>query len=100
MSPTAINLKAPQINETATESITAKAPNINQMAEESVSISAPDIDLDGALSQGAGENGGDASFDGAVTAQGEVTGNNVKLSGHGHDGVEPGNGQSGKPVNI
>ncbi|MFV0570749.1 MAG: translation initiation factor IF-2, partial [Citrobacter portucalensis] len=77
-----------------------KAPNINQMAEESVSISAPDIDLDGALSQGAGENGGDASFDGAVTAQGEVTGNNVKLSGHGHDGVEPGNGQSGKPVNI
>lgn len=100
VSPTAINMKAPQINETATESITAKAPNINQMADESVSISAPEIGLDGTLSQGKGENGGDASFGGSVTAEGEVTGKGVKLSGHGHDKVEPGEGQSGKPVNI
>lgn len=100
VSPTAINLKAPKINETATESISAKAPNINQVADNSVSISAPDIGLDGALSQGKGENGGDASFGGSVIAEGEVTGKGVELSGHGHNGVEPGEGQSGKPVNL
>lgn len=115
VSPTAINLKAPKINETASESITSnapqineiasesiteKAPNINQTAEKSVSISAPEIDLDGALSQGKGENGGDATFGGAVTAAKEVTGNNIKLSGHGHDGVEPGDGQTGNAVNL
>lgn len=80
--------------------ITLKAPNINLMADESVSISAPDIGLDGALTQGRGQYGGDASFGGSVTADGEVTGNGIKLSGHGHDGVERGDGQSDGPVNL
>lgn len=69
---------------------------INIVSPTAVNIQAPDIKLKGRVTQ----DGGDASFGGDVTVAGEVTGNNVKLSGHGHDGVEPGGGQSGGPVNL
>lgn len=85
VSPTAINMQA---------------PNINLNANQGINHSAPEIGMDGALTQGKGERGGDASFGGKVTAEGEVKGNGIELSNHGHDKVEPGDGESGGPVAL
>lgn len=85
VSPTAINMQA---------------PNINLNANQGINHSAPEIGMDGALTQGKGEHGGDASFGGKVTAEGEVKGNGIELSNHGHDKVEPGDGESGGPVAL
>lgn len=88
------------INIVSPVAINMQAPNIILSADTAITLKAPDIELDGALEQGSGEYGGDASFGSDVTAVGEVEGKGVKLSGHGHDKVQPGDGQSGKPVNI
>lgn len=98
VSPTAIKLQAPNISQEATGSISNTAPTISSTATQSVNLSAPAIGLDGALTQGKGANGGDANFGGAITAAKEITGNGVKVSDHEHDKVQPGSGNTGKPV--
>ncbi|WP_241364088.1 Gp138 family membrane-puncturing spike protein [Klebsiella pneumoniae] len=95
-----IQFSSSGINIVSPKAITLNAPEINLNARSAVNISAPQIGLDGAVTQGKGNNGGDANFGGSVTAEKEVTGNGIKLSSHGHDGVEKGKDTSGKPENI
>lgn len=98
VSPTAIKLQAPNITQEATQSISSSAPTISETATQAVNLSAPAIGLDGAVTQGKGQQGGDASFGGAITADKEITGNGVKLSDHAHGGVQKGNDNTGIPV--
>ena len=53
--------------------------------------------LNGTVEQGAGSNGGNATFGGSITATGEVTANGVTVSQHEHPGGTIGSGTTGKP---
>lgn len=71
--------------------------NVAINAEGKASVNAPVIELNGAVTQGKGTNGGNADFGGSVTATGEVTGAGIKLSTHTHGGVENGGGETKPP---
>lgn len=73
-------------------------------ASESASITSPDIALNGELTMHAadGESDGQATLNGNLTITGtsEATdhvSDGVSGAGHDHDGVEPGDGTTGKP---
>lgn len=73
-------------------------------AASTATISAPSIILDGALTQGKGQNGGNASIQGPLNVQenvaagGDVTAANVSLLGHKHGGVQEGGDTTDPPV--
>ncbi len=71
--------------------------NVAINASAKASVNSPVIELNGAVTQGKGSNGGNAVFGGSVTATGEVTGAGIKLSTHTHGGVESGNSNTKGP---
>ncbi len=73
------------------------APAITLNASSSFQVNSPNIVLNGPVSQGAGNNAGDFTFAGNVTATGEVTGKGIKLSTHTHGGVVSGNSNTQGP---
>jgi len=84
VSPHLVTVKAPDVTVTADNSVSVKAGS-------EISLSAPTINIDGALQQGSGENGGEAKF------ANEVTVKNVRLSVHTHSGVQSGSNSTGQP---
>lgn len=78
--------------------INVNGRNVAINSEGRASINAPTIELNGAVTQGKGSNGGNAVFGGSVTATGEVTGSGIKLSTHTHGGVQSGNSSTSKPT--
>lgn len=70
--------------------VTVSAPTIELNGENQVSINTPAIVLNGAIQQGDGSYGGNATFGGSITAEGEVQGSGINLSTHVHGGVESG----------
>jgi hypothetical protein len=75
-------------------------------APAGTTINSPSITLNGnttiigclaGIENEAGE-GGTADFNGTIRATVDVIGGGVSLIGHPHDNVQPGGGQSGKPV--
>jgi len=64
---------------------------------DKTTINSPTIELNGAVTQGAGQNKGDFNFGGNLIAVGDVTAKGVSLSTHTHSGVETGDGNTGVP---
>lgn len=56
------------------------------------------VTINGSLSQGMGESGGDANMLGPITVTNDVTAGGVSLKSHKHGGVETGGGETGGPV--
>ncbi|WAH52624.1 oxidoreductase [Pseudescherichia vulneris] len=77
--------------------VNVNGPNVAINASAKASINSPVIELNGAVTQGKGNNGGNAVFGGSVTATGEVQGKGVNLSTHVHGGVESGNSSTKGP---
>jgi len=88
-SPTAITLNAP--------SITMTAPNITMAASTEIVLNTPTTQIDGNLTSGAG-SGNTATFNGSISATGQVTGNGIPLSTHIHTGVQSGSSDTGGPI--
>lgn len=95
-----IHVDQSSITAETSDTIKAKATSVIVEGSSSVTvkstkviIDAPtteitgDVTIGGALSQGGGAGGGDASFAGAVTAQGDVKSGNISLNSHTHTGV-------------
>ena len=77
--------------------VSITAPSVQIDADSSFSINSPNIVLNGPVSQGAGNNAGDFTFAGNITATGEVTGKGIKLSTHTHGGVQSGSSTTQGP---
>ncbi len=77
--------------------INVNGRNVAINASSKASVNSPVIELNGAVTQGKGNNGGNAVFGGSVTATGEVQGKGVNLSTHVHGGVESGNSKTQGP---
>ncbi|WP_145536924.1 Gp138 family membrane-puncturing spike protein [Yersinia alsatica] len=93
------------LNGTPSQFIRFSNDGIELISPTKVKITAPETEinslsiiLNGAVSQGAGTNSGDASFGGTITAVGEISGNGIPLSSHKHGGVQTGAGDTGSPV--
>lgn len=78
--------------------VTIKAPNVEVDASTACTINAPSIVLNGAVSQGQGSYGGNATLGGSLTVTGDVTAEGTSLHTHKHGGVQTGSGQTGTPV--
>jgi hypothetical protein len=78
--------------------VTINAPNVEIDASTACHINAPSIVLNGAVSQGAGSYGGNATLGGSLTVIGDVTAEGTSLHTHKHGGVQTGGGQTGVPV--
>lgn len=74
------------------------APIIENNASSSFTVNAPSIVLNGAVEQGSGSYAGDASFSGTVNADVDVIAAGVSVVNHPHSDVQPGTGNSGKPI--
>lgn len=94
---TKIHATKSTINAETSSAITAKASSITIEGGSSVTVIAPQVTIQapqteitgnvvigGALSQGTGSGGGNATFAGSVQAQGDVTAGNISLTGHIH----------------
>lgn len=77
--------------------VTMTSPVVEINADTSVTLNSANIILNGPVSQGAGSYAGDFTFNGNITALGEVTGKGIKLSTHTHKGVQSGSSNSGTP---
>lgn len=88
------------ISAETSDTISAKAQTINIDGSASVTVKSSKVTIDaptteitgnvtigGALSQGGGSRGGDASFAGNVVAQGDVKSGDISLNSHTHTGV-------------
>jgi hypothetical protein len=64
------------------------------ISPDKIRLQAPTIELAGDVVQ----TGGDITATGSITAEGEVTGNDIPLSTHKHTGVTTGGGTSGPPT--
>lgn len=80
-SPTQVNIEAPDVQVNAT----------------TMTINAATI-INGTLSQGMGTSGGTATMLGPITVTNDVTAGGKSLENHVHSGVQPGSGNTGKPV--
>lgn len=89
VSPTKITLSAPVIEMNADTSITATAP---------ISTINSNTTINGPLQQGTGTAGGGATMQGPMTVTEDVTAGGKSLINHIHNGVQPGSGNTGKPV--
>jgi hypothetical protein len=78
--------------------VTINAPNIEIDASTACTINSPNIVLNGAISQGAGSYGGNATMAGSLTVTGDVTAEGTSVHTHKHGGVQTGGGQTGVPV--
>lgn len=78
--------------------VSIDAPSIEATASSSFTVNAPNIVLNGQVSQGDGSYAGNFEIKGDMTAQGEVTGNGIKLSTHKHGGVESGSSETNVPI--
>ncbi|PAO09848.1 hypothetical protein CIW60_12850 [Enterobacter roggenkampii] len=85
VSPVKVNINAPDVDITGTSSLALNSPNII---------------LNGPITQGAGSYAGAAHFKNAVTSDTEVSVGAIRLTYHGHNGVQTGSGTSGAPVAI
>jgi len=97
-SPHLVAITAENITATATTKATITAPNVEIDASTACTINAPSIVLNGAISQGAGSYGGDATMAGNLVVTGDVTANGTSVHTHKHGGVTTGGGQTGTPV--
>ncbi|WP_289996235.1 Gp138 family membrane-puncturing spike protein [Photorhabdus laumondii] len=86
-----------QINIVSPNKINVVAPTTEITSSNSITMNSPSIILNGAVIQGGGGNGGNATFGSTVTAKGEITGNGIKLSSHVHGGVESGGSKTNSP---
>ncbi|KMW73651.1 oxidoreductase [Photorhabdus luminescens subsp. luminescens] len=86
-----------QINIVSPNKINVVAPTTEITSSNSITMNSPSIILNGAVIQGGGGNGGNATFGGTVTAKGEITGDGVRLSSHIHGGVKSGGSKTNKP---
>lgn len=80
--------------------VAISSPDIELNGSSSVAVNSPNIILNGAVSQGSGSYGGAAHFKNAVTSDTEVSVGAIKLTYHGHAGVQTGSGTSGGTVAI
>lgn len=55
------------------------------------------VTINGNLSQGMGESGGEANMNGPVTVKNDVTAGGISLTKHKHGGVQTGGGNTGEP---
>ena len=78
--------------------VTINAPNVEVDASTACTINSPSIVLNGAVSQGAGSYGGDATMAGNLVVTGDVTAEGTSVHTHKHGGVTTGGGQTGTPV--
>lgn len=83
-----------QFNESG---ITLSSPTKVTLSAPMTEIDSANIVLNGTVEQGAGSNGGNATFGGSITVTGEVTANGVTVSQHEHPGGTIGSGITGKP---
>jgi phage baseplate assembly protein V len=84
--------------------ITLKTPGkLTATADGGTEITSPtivlngDVTINGNLSQGMGSNGGQATMNGPVKVQNDVTAGGISLMKHKHGGVETGGGTTGGP---
>ncbi|CAI2418115.1 phage baseplate assembly protein V [Serratia liquefaciens] len=84
--------------------VTVTTPGkLTASAQSGTEINSPEIVLNGNvtingnLSQGMGEGGGNATMHGPVTVTNDVTAGGISLQTHKHGGVETGGGQTGGP---
>ncbi|HDL6968274.1 TPA: oxidoreductase [Yersinia enterocolitica] len=78
--------------------VTIFAPEIENNASTSFTVNSPSIVLNGAVEQGSGSYAGDASFSGTVNADVDVIAAGISVVNHPHSDVQPGTGNSGKPI--
>jgi hypothetical protein len=93
------------LNGVPSQYIQFNASGISLVSPTKITLSAPFTEIDsasivlnGAVEQGAGSNGGNATFGGSITATGEITGNGIQVSQHEHPGGTIGSGTTGKPI--
>ncbi|MGA6580582.1 translation initiation factor IF-2, partial [Providencia sp. NPDC089923] len=55
------------------------------------------VTINGNLSQGMGEGGGEAKMNGPVTVKNDVTAGGISLMKHKHGGVQTGGSNTGEP---
>lgn len=72
-----------------------ESPEIDLTATTKISLNSADITLNGPVTQGAGSYGGAAHFKNAVTSDSDFAVGEIKLTYHGHTGVQTGSGISG-----
>ncbi|WP_257829162.1 Gp138 family membrane-puncturing spike protein [Burkholderia glumae] len=89
-SPTQIRLAAPTIVIQATQTV-------GITAGQEITNSAPIVEVDGQMTQGEGPLGGNASMQGPLFVQQDVTAAGTSLHSHTHPGVQPGDGNTGAP---
>ena len=97
-SPTKVTITAPNVEVDATTSVKVSSPNVEIDASTACTINAPSIVLNGAISQGGGSYGGNATMAGSLTVTGDVTAEGTSVHTHKHGGVQTGGGQTGVPV--
>lgn len=78
--------------------ITVHSPTKVTLEAPITQIDSPSIILNGALQQGKGSNGGDATLGGTLTADVDVVANGKSLRNHVHSGVVAGGANTGVPV--
>ncbi|PRE83789.1 oxidoreductase [Burkholderia gladioli] len=89
-SPTQIRLAAPTIVIQATQTV-------GITAGQEITNSAPIVEVDGQMTQGEGPLGGDATMQGPLIVQQDVTAAGTSLHSHTHPGVQPGDANTGVP---
>ncbi|MDN7913673.1 oxidoreductase [Burkholderia cepacia] len=90
VSPTQIRMAAPSIVLQATDTI-------GITAGQQVTNSAPVVEIDGQMAQGEGPLGGNASMQGPLVVERDVTAAGTSVHDHTHPGVQPGSGNTGAP---
>ena len=98
LSPTKVTINAPDVEIDASIKVKVVSPNVEIDASSACTINAPSIVLNGAVSQGQGSYGGNATLGGSLTVTGDVTAEGTSLHTHKHGGVQTGSGQTGTPV--
>lgn len=78
--------------------VNVDAPTIYMNADNEISLNAPTITLNGAISQGAGSNAGEAVFANKVTSKVDFAVGAISLIKHRHPGGSIGSGTSENPV--
>jgi hypothetical protein len=99
VSPTSINLTAPEVNVNASTSFNVVTATANITASDEVNLNTPITNISGVIDvQDTGGTGTSCNINGAIVATGNVTGNGISLDSHVHTGVMSGGSDTGGPV--
>lgn len=80
--------------------LSINAPDVAVTGTSSIALNSPNIILNGPITQGAGSYAGVAHFKNAVTSDAEFSVGAIRLTYHGHNGVQHGTDNSGPTVAL